>query len=127
MAREQEQQPIGGNINRICQGTEVTGNINTPGDIRLDGVLDGNITSKGKVVIGVTGKTKGEIVCRTMDVFGLIEGTLNVSEIVNLKNSSNTKGTIVTFKISIETGAVFNGTCTMPEDKNATATAPPKK
>jgi cytoskeletal protein CcmA (bactofilin family) len=129
MAREQEQQqPAGSNINRICQGTEVTGNINTSGDIRLDGILDGNITSKGKVVIGGTGKTKGEIVCRTADIFGHVDGSVTASDIVSLKSTSVVKGGIITVKISIEAGAVFNGTCTMPEEKTpATPTATPKK
>ena len=117
MGREQEQQQPVGNINRICQGTEVIGNINTSGDIRLDGTLEGNLNSKGKVVVGNTGKTKGDIVCRTTDIFGQVEGTLNVSEIISLKSSSKVSGTIVTSKISIEAGAIFNGTCTMPEEK----------
>jgi cytoskeletal protein CcmA (bactofilin family) len=114
MAREQEQLPIS-NINRICQGTEVIGNINTPGDIRLDGFLEGNITAKGKVVVGNTGKTKGEITGRTTDIFGHVEGTLKVSEIISLKSTSNVKASLVTSKISIEAGAIFNGTCTMSE------------
>jgi cytoskeletal protein CcmA (bactofilin family) len=124
MAREQEQQPMS-NINRICQGTEVIGNINTPGDIRLDGFLEGNITAKGKVVVGNTGKTKGEITGRTTDIFGHVEGSLNITEIISLKSTSNVKGSIVTSKISIEAGAIFNGTCTM-SDAKADA-APPKK
>jgi cytoskeletal protein CcmA (bactofilin family) len=124
MAREQEQQSMS-NINRICQGTEVIGNINTPGDIRLDGFLEGNITAKGKVVVGNTGKTKGEIIGRTTDIFGQVEGSLNISEIMSLKSTSNVKGSIVTAKISIEAGAIFNGTCTMSETK--TIAVSPKK
>jgi cytoskeletal protein CcmA (bactofilin family) len=119
MAREQEQQLQTANINRICSGTEIIGNIKTSGDIRLDGVLDGNIESKGKLVIGNIGRTKGEIVCRTADVFGFVEGLLNVSEIVSLKSSANVKGTITTAKISIEAGAIFNGSCSMPENTAA--------
>ncbi|MDR0667817.1 MAG: polymer-forming cytoskeletal protein [Prevotellaceae bacterium] len=122
MAREQEQQIATSNINRICQGTEIIGNIKTSGDIRFDGVLEGNIISSGKLVIGSVGKTKGEINCRTADIFGFVDGVLDVSEIVNLKASANIKGTITTAKISIEAGAIFNGTCTMPEpQKNQAA------
>lgn len=122
MAREQEQQIATSNINRICQGTEIVGNIKTSGDIRFDGVLEGNIISSGKLVIGSVGRTKGEINCRTADVFGFVDGVLDVSEIVNLKASANIKGTITTAKISIEAGAIFNGTCTMPEaQKNQAA------
>ncbi|MDR1681078.1 MAG: polymer-forming cytoskeletal protein [Prevotellaceae bacterium] len=125
MAREQEQQLATSNINRICQGTEIIGNIKTSGDIRLDGVLEGNIVSTGKIVIGNAGKTKGEINCRTADIFGFVDGLLDVSEIVSLKSSATVKGTITTAKISIEAGAVFNGTCTMPEPPKSPA--PQKK
>jgi len=121
MGREQEQQQPTGNINRICQGTEIIGNVNATGDIRLDGSLEGNLNSKGKVVVGSTGRTKGDIACRTTDIFGEVEGSLHVSEIINLKSSSKVSGTIVTAKLSIEAGATFNGTCTMPEEKKQQA------
>ncbi|MQY79542.1 MAG: polymer-forming cytoskeletal protein, partial [Bacteroidetes bacterium] len=42
-------------INLIGIGTEITGDINSNGDIRIDGTLNGNLITKGKVVIGETG------------------------------------------------------------------------
>ncbi len=74
MSREQE--TLSYNINRISQGTEITGTINTTGDIRIDGILEGNLTSKGRVVIGETGRVKGELNCRFIDVWGTFEGSL---------------------------------------------------
>ena len=119
MAREQDQQANTANTNRICQGTEITGDINTSGDIRLDGVLTGNITTKGKMVVGNTGKTKGDINCRVADIFGQVDGTINVSELICLKSTAVVKGNISTSKINVEAGAVFNGTCVMTNGKSA--------
>jgi Integral membrane protein CcmA involved in cell shape determination len=119
MAREQDQQAIATNINRLCQGSEVSGDINTSSDIRLDGALTGNIISKGKVVIGNTGKTKGDTTCRIADIFGQVEGNLNVSEFITIKSTAVVKGNIFTKKINIEAGAVFNGTCSISNEKSA--------
>jgi len=41
-------------INQIGVGTEITGDVSTNGDIRIDGNLNGNLKTKGKLVIGET-------------------------------------------------------------------------
>ena len=68
-------------INLIGAGTKIKGDINSDGDIRIDGTLNGNLSTKGKVVIGETGKIKGEINCKNSDVSGVIEGKINVNVI----------------------------------------------
>jgi len=102
-----------GGINTIGAGTSVAGNINTTGDIRIDGSLEGTIVSQGKVVIGSTGSIKGDIHCQTADIYGRIEGNLACSELLSLKASANLKGDIQAGKLSIEPGAAFSGVCTM--------------
>jgi cytoskeletal protein CcmA (bactofilin family) len=109
-----EQESLSQTINRISEGTEVVGTITTTGDIRIDGVLEGNLTSKGRIVIGETGRIKGELTCQYIDIWGTLEGSVNVSEITNLKAMSTITGDIKTVKLCIEVGAFFNGTCTMP-------------
>lgn len=107
-------------INLISQGTEITGDIKSNGDIRIDGSLTGNLSTKGKVVIGPTGKIKGEVTCRNSEVSGSIEGKISVGQLLNLKASSRIFGDIITCKLAIEPGARFTGTCKMSEsDDNA--------
>jgi len=43
-------------INLIGTGTIIDGNIVSNGDIRIDGNLKGNLSTKGKVIVGDTGK-----------------------------------------------------------------------
>jgi cytoskeletal protein CcmA (bactofilin family) len=109
-----EQEALSQNINRISEGTEIVGTITTSGDIRIDGILEGNLTSKGRIVIGEKGRIKGELAGRQVDIWGTLEGSLNASEIINLKAMSTIIGDIKTLKLCIEVGALFNGTCTMP-------------
>jgi cytoskeletal protein CcmA (bactofilin family) len=99
--------------NMIGPGTKIIGNIETNGDIRIDGAIEGDILSKGKVVIGPNGNVKGEIKCVNCEVSGKINGKILVSELLSLKASSNISGDIKTGKLTIEPGAVFTGTCTM--------------
>ena len=103
-------------INLISNGTEITGNIISTGDIRIDGGLNGNLTTKGKVVIGPSGKVKGEVVCKNLEVSGVIEGKVGVENLLNLKASSKIFGEIATSRLSIEPGALFTGTCKMNEE-----------
>jgi cytoskeletal protein CcmA (bactofilin family) len=102
-------------INLISIGTDITGDIKSNGDIRIDGSLTGNLNTKGKVVIGATGKVKGEIICKNSEVAGIIEGKITVGQLLNLKASSKIHGDIVTSKLSIEPGAVFTGNCKMSD------------
>ena len=99
--------------NIISVGTKITGDIETDGDFRIDGNIEGNVNSKGKVVVGNNGFVKGEINCNNAEISGTISGKMTVSELISLKSSSKMNGDIKTGKLSIEPGAVFTGTCAM--------------
>lgn len=105
-------------INQIGVGTEINGDITTNGDIRFEGSLVGNLKTKGKVVIGETGKVKGEIDCKNSVIEGNIEGKIIVNELLTLKSTSTLKGDIVTRRLAIEPGAKFTGNCNMGAEMN---------
>jgi cytoskeletal protein CcmA (bactofilin family) len=111
-------EPDNTTINLISNGTDITGDIKSNGDIRIDGTLTGNLNTKGKVVVGTTGKVKGEIVCKNSEVAGIIEGKIIVGQLLNLKVTSKIYGDIVTAKLSIEPGAVFSGNCKMSDTES---------
>ena len=105
-------------INLISIGTDITGDIKSNGDIRIDGSLTGSLNTKGKVVIGPTGKVNGEVICKNSEVSGFIEGKISVGQLLNLKASSKILGDIATSKLSIEPGANFSGNCKMSDNDN---------
>ena len=114
-------------INLVSNGTDITGDIKSSGDIRIDGSLTGNLNTKGKVVIGTTGKIKGEVVCKNSEVSGTVEGKINVNQLLILKASSKIFGDIATTRLSIEPGAIFSGNCKMSDNNNGEAGAPKGK
>lgn len=110
------------NINRISQGTTVVGTIDTNGDLRIDGRVEGNVHSAGRVIIGETGYVKGDLVAKMLDVMGYFEGTIIVSETTVLKGSAVVVGSLTPGKLVVEAGAKFDGTCIMATKESAKAT-----
>ena len=102
--------------NTITVGTEIIGDINSNGDIRLDGVLNGNVNSKGKLVVGESGRVKGIINCKNSDIYGYVDGKINVSELLSLKATAQIVGDISTNRLAIEPGCKFSGNCKMIDD-----------
>ncbi|MDR1592856.1 MAG: polymer-forming cytoskeletal protein [Prevotellaceae bacterium] len=108
-----EETPVSGNVNRICEGTEITGSVKSSTDFRIDGRIEGNVQCGGRIIIGEKGYVKGEIVSKNMEISGQIIGTVSVDELLSLKSSAVVEGEITTRKLYIEVGAVFNGSCHM--------------
>ena len=111
--------------NMIGAGTKIIGNIETNGDIRIDGEIVGNLDSKGKVVIGPNGKVKGEIVGANAELSGQLEGKIKISELLSLRESSKVYGDITTQKLTIEPGAIFTGRCFMGDAPGKPQSTPP--
>lgn len=102
-----------GKTNRIVEGTTLKGDINSPADFRLDGILEGNFVSAGKLVIGPAGKITGTIVAKNADIEGKFEGKIQVEEVLSLKATASILGEVICGKLSVEPGAEFTATCSM--------------
>ena len=109
-------EPENNTINLIGAGTDIKGDVESTGDIRIDGTLKGNLKTRGKVVIGTTGLVKGEVHCKNSDVEGKVEGKILVQELLALKATSTILGDISAKKLAIEPGAKFTGNCSMTSE-----------
>lgn len=114
MFGKKEERPSTPNaMNQFGQGTVITGDVSTEGDIRIDGRVTGNVSSKAKVVIGATGVVDGDIVCQNAYIDGRVNGNMDVAEMLILSGSSNIAGDLRIKKLVVQEGAKFNGKCTM--------------
>lgn len=100
-------------INILSDGTKIKGDIMSNGDIRIDGEMKGNLSAKGKVVIGEHGKIEGQVQAANIEISGFIRGKVSASDLLNMKSSAKIEGDIRAGKLSVEPGAVFTGTCSM--------------
>lgn len=102
-----------GNLNLIGNGTTITGEVQSDGDIRIDGLLKGNVSSKAKVVVGPTGTIEGDIHAENVDVSGKVNGRIEAEGILFLKESAQIQGEFQANKLIVESGAALNGNCNM--------------
>ena len=100
-------------VSRISTGTVIKGEINSPNDIRIDGVFEGKIFSKGRVVVGEKAEIKGDIVCDNVYFWGKMTGSLFVRDTLTLKDTCSVNGDLHVQRLVVELGAHFDGTCKM--------------
>jgi cytoskeletal protein CcmA (bactofilin family) len=106
------------NLNIINAATTILGDLNSEGDMRIDGTVKGYITSKARLVLGNTSRVEGDIKAANLELSGEVNGNIYVTELLTVKASAKINGDIVSNKLIIEAGAEFNGSCSMREAKN---------
>lgn len=104
---------ISNSSNTIGKGTYLEGNVETYGNIRIEGKVNGNVKSKSKVALGSSSQVHGNIISQNADIEGEVRGKLEIAELLVLKSTAVINGDIVTGKLVVEPGAVFNGSCKM--------------
>ena len=119
MASFQNQQNQQGALyNALTAESKIIGTIVANNDSRIDGIVEGDIQCRGKVVIGEKGVIKGNIQCTNAEVQGRIEGKVEALQTLALRASANIQGDVVTQSLIVEPNAIFCGTCQMGK-KNA--------
>lgn len=99
--------------NIIALGTKIVGDFNSEGDFRIDGTVEGNIKTTGKVVVGKSGVIKGTLQGTDAYFEGAFSGKLALSGTLTLKAAAHIEGEVVAGKLAVEPGATFNVTCIM--------------
>lgn len=104
---------ISNSTNIINKGTILTGDIESSGNIRIEGTVAGNIISKAKAFLGQSSTVTGDIIAQNAELEGEVKGNIRISDTLTLKPSAVIHGDIVTNKLIVEAGAAFNGDCKM--------------
>lgn len=100
-------------LNRLVEGTKIIGDIFSESNLRIDGEVQGNVSTAAKVVIGENGIVVGNLTSQEADIEGRIDGKLAIEGLLILRESSKITGDIQTGKLHVEEGAVFIGSCKM--------------
>lgn len=93
------------------------GLLTAKGSVRVDGIVEGDITDAIAVEVGKGGRVKGNIAAETLSIAGEVCGDAVVSRHIELLGSGRLSGKIKTPKLRMEDGAVFNGQCAMSSDE----------
>ena len=96
-------------VNRIAKGTTFEGVLRSENNVRIDGTFEGELITKGRLVIGNSGRIKGSVSCAHCETEGEMEGNILVQELFVLKASAKVHGDIQYGQLSVENGAQATG------------------
>lgn len=102
--------------NVFANGTKIIGNITSDGDIRVDGEIEGEIVTSGRVVLGKSSVVHGTITCPNAEILGKFDGQLIIAETLSIRETAIVTGEVTTKKLAIDVNALFNGTCKMNQE-----------
>lgn len=111
----------GHSLNSIVQGTNIEGTIKANSDLRVDGHINGKIFCDAKIIIGPTGKVEGEITCQNAVIEGDFKGTLQVKELLNIRETAKVQGEISYSKLIVQPGGIIEGTLSISGNKPLSA------
>jgi len=105
----------------------IKGDISGDENLLIEGRVEGTVTlAAHELIIGKTGNVSADLTAKVIRVDGEVQGDITGKEKVFLSSTSNTKGNIVTPKMTLEEGARFKGSIDIdPAHANSTASPRP--
>jgi len=105
------------NFTFLGRGVDFKGVVHFDGTVRIDGRLEGEIHTKGTLIIGTHAAIKGIITAGTLINGGKIQASVTAIDKVQLLKSGILIGDVRSPAFSMEEGARFQGMCDMGVDK----------
>ncbi len=93
----------------ISADLSIEGNLNSAGEIQVDGVVNGDIRCKA-LIVGVKGSVVGEVVAQTVRMHGAVKGMIRAKSVF-LASTARMSGDVEHESLAIEPGAYMEGHC----------------
>ena len=89
--------------------------------VRVDGRVEGKITTKGHLAVSKEGKLQADVEAGGIVVEGTVKGNLTAADRVELRQSAKLEGDIRASKLIVTEGASFSGHCSVGPNAGAGA------
>lgn len=94
----------------IGKSLTIKGEITGSEMLYIDGHVEGSVSLPGnRVVVGRNGHVGANISAREVVILGKVNGNINATDRVDIRNEGSLTGDVVAQRISIEDGAYFKG------------------
>ena len=100
----------------VGHGSLISGNLKIDGFVRIDGNIDGNLETTGKIIIGDDAKIRGNVTASSVISGGIVEGDVVAPEFVQLFSSAIVRGDVISKKITAEQNSIIDGYCISIKD-----------
>lgn len=99
----------------IGSGMRITGDIESNGVIKVEGVVEGAVRGARQLLLGKGGAIHGDVHAVDAVLGGTIVGNVVASERVEVQGTSSIEGDILTRSLVVYEGGVINGNVRMGE------------
>ena len=97
----------------IGSGSKIVGKLFFEGPVQIDGQIEGEITSKEKLVLGEGAVVNAKVTGSEIWIKGTVNGDIIAARRLVLQRPARVSGNIAAPSLSIEEGVVFEGSCKM--------------
>jgi len=113
-APQPENRRIERDMVNIGKSVVIKGELNGSEDLTIEGQVEGKIELKDHVLtIGPNGKIKAAVFAKAVIVLGEVNGNVNASEKVDIRDGGSVDGDIIAPRVAIAEGAHFRGSVDM--------------
>lgn len=95
--------------NVIGKGTVIEGNVQAEGDLVVEGIVRGDVTTKTKLVVGTLAIIEGNILAQHAEIAGRVQGTVKALGLLVINSSGTILGDVITKDLNVESGSSFLG------------------
>lgn len=99
--------------NRLSSDVCIKGQVTFSSELVIDGEVEGNITSDGKLTVGEHGKVTGDIQAGSVTVQGIVKGDILASGRCALRAGATLQGNVESPRFAVDETASFNGNATI--------------
>lgn len=108
----------------VGASVKLKGNLRSDGDILIDGVVTGDLRTKGSVLVGETASVVANVRAQNVKISGIVQGNVSASDRLEITQTGKVIGDIAANVLSIAAGASFSGKCLMPDHQKAEVAEP---
>ena len=101
----------------IGENLKIIGKIEGKGNLRIDGIVEGDIDYDGNVVVGEDGKIFGNVKSKDISLAGTIEGNINSEKKLVILPTGKLLGDLIVSSFVVHEDAIFEGNCKMKSSK----------
>ncbi len=116
MFKKDDKSMVEGKIIDIETGMQGTIKFNGPINLRINGSFDGELETKGTLIIGENANVKAGIRGENINIQGKVKGDI-ICNRLELSRTARLIGNVETSGLVISEGAIFKGKCQMPVDE----------
>lgn len=110
-------------VTYLAPGFRVEGELQSPGDLRVAGRVDGVIRARGEVEVVEQGEVDAEVHATSVVVAGTLRGTVRASERATFRKGCQVEGDVHAPVISLEEGGKLTGRLHMSGDAESPRTS----